>query len=258
MRSLWAACAFALAAAAYGAEGELSAGAGANYSTGKYGDSTPTRIWSIPFMARYETDRWTLKLTVPYLRVTSPANVIPGVGRFDDSGRLRRRRAAGATTESGLGDAVATASYTAYYDNAAKRGIDLTGKVKLPTADADKGLGTGSTDESVQVDVYQTQDRFTVFADIGYTFFGHSDFVQLDDALYYGLGFSEKLDAVNSLGVSYDARQRVTPGGAPQRELTAFWNRRMDRSTRLQAYVLKGFADGSPDWGIGASLMRAF
>src|SRR2546421_12779110 len=116
MRSLWAACAFALAAAAYGAEGELSAGAGANYSTGKYGDSTPTRIWSIPFLARYETDRWTLKLTVPYLRVTSPANVIPGVGRFDESARLRRRRAA--ATESGLGDAVASATYTAYYHDA--------------------------------------------------------------------------------------------------------------------------------------------
>ena len=106
--------------------------------------------------------------------------------------------------------------------------------------------------------MYQTQDRFTVFADIGYTFFGHSDFVQLDNAVYYGLGFSEKLDAENSLGVSFDGRQRVTPGGAPQRELTAFWNRRLERATRLQAYVLKGFSDGSPDWGIGASLLRAF
>jgi hypothetical protein len=50
----------------------------------------------------------------------------------------------------------------------------------------------------------------------------------------------------------------VTPGGGPQREVTAFWNRRLDRDTRLQAYVLKGFAAGSPDWGIGASLRRGF
>jgi hypothetical protein len=258
MRSLWAGCAFALAAgAAHGADGELSAGAGVNYSTGKYGESTPTRIWSIPFVARYETDRWTLKLTLPLLRVTSPANVIPGIGAFDNRGRARRR-AAGTTTETGLGDTVASATYTAYYDQAAKRGLDLTGKVKLPTADADKGLGTGSTDESLQVDVYQTQGLFTVFADLGYTFFGHSDFVQLDNALYYGAGFSEKLDDTNSLGMSFDGRQRVTPGGAPQREVTAFWNRRMDRATRLQAYVLKGFSDGSPNWGIGASLMRGF
>jgi len=261
MRRIWACCALAsgmgAAAFAFAADGDFSGGVGANYSTGKYGGSTPTRIWSIPFMARYETDLWTLKLTVPYLRVTSPANVIPDIGSFSGS-RQPRRRAADTTSESGLGDTVVSATYTAYYDAAAKRGLDLTGKVKLPTADADKGLGTGSTDESVQVGLYQTQGLFTVFGDVGYTFFGHSSFVQLDNALYYGLGFSEKLDPENSLGVSFDGRQRVTPGGGPQREITAFWNRRLDRDTRLQAYVLKGFADGSPDWGIGASLRRGF
>ena len=261
MRRMVAACAFACgmgaAALASSAEGDFSAGVGANYSTGKYGSSTPTRIWSIPFTARYETDVWTFKLTVPYLRVTGPSNVIPGVGSFDTGGAPRRRRA-GTTTESGIGDTVASATYNAYYDESAKRGLDLTAKVKLPTADADKGLGTGSTDESVQVDVYQTQGLFTVFADIGYTFFGHSDFVQLENAVYYGLGFSEKLDPENSLGVSFDGRQRVTPSGGPQRELTGFWNHRMDGATRLQAYLLKGFANGSPDWGFGASILRRF
>lgn len=261
MRRIWACCALAAgmsaAAFAFAADGDFSAGVGANYSTGKYGGSTPTRIWSIPFLARYETDLWTFKLTVPYLRVTSPANVIPDIGSFSGSGRPRRR-AAGTTTESGLGDTVASATYTAYYDAATKRGLDLTGKVKLPTADADKGLGTGSLDESVQVDLYQTQGLLTVFGDVGYTFFGHSDFVQLDNALYYGFGFSEKLNAQNSLGMSFDGRQRVTPGGGPQREVTAFWNRRFERGTRLQAYVLKGFADGSPDWGVGASLLVGF
>ena len=257
MTGLWPTCAFALAAAAiapaYGADGELRAGVGADYSTGSYGQSTSTEILSIPFMARYETDRWTLKLSVPYLRVTGPGNVIPGVGRHGGA-----PRATGTTTESGLGDTVGSATYTAYYDDATKRGLDLTGKVKLPTADSDKGLGTGSVDESVQVDVYQTQGLFTLFADVGYTFFGHSDVVQLENAPYYGLGLSKKVDAENSLGMSFDGRQRVTPGGAPRRELTGFWNRRMDRATRLQAYVLKGFADGSPDWGIGATLMRSF
>lgn len=260
MRGRWPVCAFALAAAviapAHGADSELRAGVGADYSTGNYGQSTSTEILSIPFMARYETDRWTLKISAPYLRVTGPGNVIPGVGRHDNG--KSPPRAAGTSTESGLGDTVGSATYTAYYDDATKRGLDLTGKLKLPTADADRGLGTGSTDESLQVDVYQTQGPFTVFADIGYTFFGHSDVVQLENAPYYGLGFSQKLDAANSLGMSFDGRQRVTPGGAPRRELTAFWNRRMDRAMRLQAYVLKGFADGSPDWGIGASLMRGF
>src|SRR5205823_5943317 len=120
------------------------------------------KILSVPFVARYDTDLWTLKLSVPYLRVTSPNNVIPGVGRFDASG-ARRRRAAGTTTQAGIGDTTASATYTAWYDEDNERGLDLTARIKLPTADADRGLGTGSTDESLQVDVYQTRDRLTMF-----------------------------------------------------------------------------------------------
>ena len=118
--------------------------------------------------------------------------------------------------------------------------------------------GTGSTDESVQVDVYQTIERTTVFADVGYTHFGHSDVVQLDNAVNYGIGASQKLTSIDSLGASLDGRQRVTPGGGPQRELTLFWNRKTEGHARFQAYVLFGFANGSPDRGFGVSLLKAF
>src|SRR5260221_2740169 len=176
MKKRWmAGCAFALGTGAafssYGADGELSAGLGVNYSSGKYGTSADTRILSIPLSARYATDLWTLKLTVPYLSVTGPANVVPGVGRIDSSGRPRRRTFAGTTTESGLGDTVASATYNAYYDAATKRGLDLTGRLKLPTAEADKGLGTGSADQSVQVDGYPTFNRVPLFLCIAQTSF---------------------------------------------------------------------------------------
>src|SRR5919197_3913021 len=117
-RECAAACAFALgmgaASFSLGADNEFSVGAGVNYSAGKYATANETRVVSIPFLARYDTERWTLKLTVPYLSVTGPANVIPGVGSFDSSGRPRRRAFAGTQTQSGLGDSVAAATYTAY------------------------------------------------------------------------------------------------------------------------------------------------
>jgi hypothetical protein len=261
MQKRWAArCAFALGLGAasfcFAADNELSAGAGINYSTGKYGTASDTKIWSVPLLARYDTDLWTFKLTVPFLRISGPSNVIPGVGSTD-TGR-RSRRGAGVTTVSGLGDVTASATYNAYWDADARRGLDLTGRIKLPTADKDKGLGTGSTDETVQVDVYQTIERTTVFADVGYTNFGHSDVVQLDNALNYGVGASQKITDIDSLGASLDGRQRVTPGGGPQRELTLFWNRKTEDHTRFQAYVLFGFANGSPDRGFGVSLLKAF
>ena len=62
----------------------------------------------------------------------------------------------------------------------------------------------------------------------------------------------------DSLGASFDGRQKASVGGAPQRELTLFWNRRVAKVSRLQAYLLFGLADGSPDWGVGVSAARSF
>src|SRR5436189_2269778 len=99
MRGLAVLPALLLASAAIAAEGELSAGAGIDYSKGNYGTGSETKILSIPFMARYDSDPWKLKATIPYLPVTGQGDVIPGIVR---NGRGKR----GETTESGIGDSV--------------------------------------------------------------------------------------------------------------------------------------------------------
>lgn len=40
--------------------------------------------------------------------------------------------------------------------------------------------------------------------------------------------------------------------------LTAFYVRRFDRVWKMQAYFLKGFADGSPNWGAGVIALRSY
>jgi len=240
-----------LVASAAVAQGELSAGAGIDYSKGDYGTGSETTILSIPFMARYDFDRWKLKATVPYLRVTGEGEVIPGIGRTN-----RGRR--GETTESGLGDTTLSATYGLLYDAQSSLGFDLTGKLKLPTGDEQRGLGTGSVDQTLQVELYKTIDRITGFGTLGYTNFGDSDVVQLKNAFHYEIGASVMLDRTDSVGASLYGRQRVVEGGAEQRDLTVFWNRRVAKAQRLQAYFLLGLADGSPDVGIGASALFSF
>jgi hypothetical protein len=251
MRGLAVLPALLLASAAFGADGELSVGAGIDYSKGDYGTGSETKILSIPFMVRYDAEPWKLKLTVPYLRVTGPGDVIPGVGRTN-------RGARGERTESGIGDAVLAGSYAALYDRQSQFGLDLTAKLKLPTGDENRGLGTGSVDKTLQIEPYKTIDRLTVFGTLGYTFFGDSDVVDLKNGYLYEVGFSTKLDATDSVGASLYGRQAVVEGGPPQRELTLFWNRHVAKARRLQAYFLVGLADGSPDVGIGASAMFSF
>lgn len=240
-----------IAPAVFAADGELSAGAGVDYSEGNYGTGSETKILSIPFMARYDRDPWKLKLTVPYLRVSGEGDVIPGIGQTN-----RGRR--GETTESGIGDTVLAATYGALYDAGSQFGLDLTAKLKLPTGDEQRGLGTGSVDQTAQVELYKSIDRLTAFGTVGYTNFGDSDVVELKNAFHYELGALTRLNQIDSVGASLYGRQRVVEGGEPQRELTMFWNRRVAKAQRLQAYFLVGLADGSPDVGLGVSALLSF
>ncbi len=133
---------------------------GMTYLKGDYGQASDTEILYVPFTLKHRTGPWTLKVTVPYLRITGPGGVLPDLG------------ATGATTpagtNSGLGDIIAGATYRAYYD--AERGllVNLTGKVKLPTADKNKGLGTGETDWYAESSVYKISGAWTPFATLGY------------------------------------------------------------------------------------------
>ncbi|MES2312599.1 MAG: transporter, partial [Pseudomonadota bacterium] len=62
----------------------------------------------------------------------------------------------------------------------------------------------------------------------------------------------------DSIGAYYYYRERIAEGGAPQSELTGYWNHKLSDNLRVQAYALGGFANGSPDYGAGASLKYTF
>ena len=105
---------------------------------------------------------------------------------------------------------------------------------------------------------HEPVEQFIVFGTFGYTFFGHSDVLELRNAAHAEVGASTRINATDSVGASLYGRQEVVEGGSPQRELTVFWNRRVAKAQRLQAYFLIGLADGSPDVGIGASALFSF
>jgi hypothetical protein len=249
MRRIAACAGLAFALGAQAQQGQLELGAGLHYSTGDYGTGSETEITTLAATGRYETGPWVYKATVPYLEVTGENAVVPGVGRIG-RGAGRRR------TESGLGDVVLSATYAAYYDQASTFGVDLTGKLKLPTADENKGLGTGEADVALLADAYQTFDRVTGFAGVGYHILGDAPGQPLDNVWSANAGASYRIDQRDSWGVSFDTRQRVAPGASPQRELTGFFQRKLDALWKAQAYALLGLADGSPDWGFGLALAR--
>jgi len=233
---------------------QTSVGVGAEFTTGKYGAAETTDTLYIPFVLKYETGPWLFRATVPYLRVSGPANVIgAGAERITLPGVSAPQR-----TESGLGDIMLSAFYTLMNERRSAFGLDLGAKVKLPTADEERGLGTGETDYALQADVFKPFGNLTAFGSLGYRVYGDPPGLNLRNVPYFALGATYRMSAQDSVGVAYDHRPRIVTGGSEISEATFFWSRRLTREWRLQLYGVAGFSEGSPDAGLGALLDYRF
>jgi hypothetical protein len=232
----------------------LTLATGFDYTTGKYGGSETTDMLYVPFIAKYERERWTFKATVPYIRLTGPGNVVgAGADRVTLPGEAVGRR-----TESGLGDIVASAFYNAISERTAPFGLDLGAKVKLGTADETRGLGTGRNDYSLQADAFKPLGSFSLFGSLGRRWYGDPPGVDLHDVFYGAVGAAYRVNSSTSAGLAYDYRPAITDSGGKISELTAFSSHRVGAGWKLQPYVVMGFGDASPDWGAGAQFSRAY
>lgn len=243
----------AVALAQSSAEGVWTASLGTDYAVGYYGASTATRIWSHALGMRYEHGAWLARLTVPYLSVDGPARVVgDGVGGVASPVATARQ------TQSGPGDVVAAVSYALALPQGEGWLLDVTGKIKFATADAAKGLGTGARDSTVQLDVARGLGPWSLFGSAGWRYMGDPAWADFRNPWIFSAGFSRALGAATRLGVAMDYRQRLLPDAAPLAELSVFGSYRLDARHRLQAYVVRGLANGSPQWAVGGTLSLSF
>jgi len=136
-------------------EPRVSLSTSVDYSVGDYGTGKDTTLVYVPFTLGVRPfDRFWLSVTVPYLYQTGQNIVLTGGGvavRGKSNGKLTR--SVTSTTESGLGDVLAKASLVLIEEKDFIPEITPYFKVKFPTADKDRGLGTGEFDETLGVDV---------------------------------------------------------------------------------------------------------
>jgi len=241
---------FAITGAAHAADGGVTVTTGVDYSSGEYGGTQATDMTYIPVIGKYESGPYVFKLTVPYIRVTAPSGGT--VVSVDPSGRLIRRSVGARTTSSGLGDIVTGLSYNAINDGPTQTALDITGKIKFGTADENKGLGTGEMDYSLQADLYKTYGKATALATLGYRVLGDPAGANLNNVWFGSVGSAYKFSQETSGGAMLDLRQPSTSAGTQMRELIVYMSQKMDGNSKLQGYVMHGFTDASPDWGVGA------
>lgn len=161
-------------------------------------------------------------------------------------------------TISGWGDLVGAVTYKVL--PAAPDGwlLDLTGKIKFPTANRDKGLGTGKADYSVQADVSKSIGDFTPFFGLGYKWRGKADDIGLRNSAFGSVGAAYRVARDTELELAFDYRDKASAQSAAARDLTLTVYHRMSDLLRLNGFVSKGFSDASPDWGAGLGVSLRF
>lgn len=232
-------------------EEKFSVETGAAYTSGKYGGARSTSMAYVPFTARYQVESWSLKLTVPYLRITGPASAINLLNGVNLTGTAAD---AAPVTRSGLGDVLVSATRNAYNGGESGLVLNVTGKVKLGTASSSEGLGTGKNDYSVQSELFRVKERVTTFGTLGYKVNGSPDGYTLRNVFYGSLGGSYKFDQELQGGAMLNLAQKATATGTQRMESIIFINRRIDKAWKAQGYVLKGFTNAVPDWGAGVTV----
>lgn len=243
--SLASIAALSISAAQAAEGGNFTVGTGFDYTSGKYGNNDTTDILSIPVVGMYQTGAWTLKLTVPYVSLTGTGDVVVGGRQGKATTATTTRR----TTQSGLGDVLAAATYNIYSGWDDTLAVDVSGQIKFGTASTN--LGTGENDYAAQMGVYKGLGRFTSMTTLGYEIVGSSVATDLNNVTYATLGGDYKFTNRTNGGAEMKVSERYSATTEGQRELTIYANHRMDGDLNIRGYVLRGFSDGSADNGFG-------
>lgn len=241
---------------AHAGDATFSVSAGVDFSSGKYGGSTATETWYAPLILKYERGPSTFKLSVPYLRITAPSDgevvdIGPdGLPIYSGTGRR--------VTRDGLGDVVATYTHAVVEQPWHNWLVDLSAKVKLPTADEDRGLGTGEVDYALLADLYYLAGRFSPFFTLDYRMPGDPPGASLRNVWGLTLGLGYRFSDQDSAGLMAYVRQSLGPDSAEPRELTAYWMHKFTAGLKLQTYAVAGFSDASPDYELGLMLTTQY
>ncbi|HWA27588.1 MAG TPA: hypothetical protein VG734_18170 [Lacunisphaera sp.] len=225
----------------------ITAATGLDYSRGSYGFPTDTEVTAIPLDLGYEAGPWTWRANLSHLTIKGPAAIV------GDGGVPRPTTG----TESGIGDIYLSGTYRA---GPVVGGVNLdsTVRVKLPTANEARGLGTGETDYYAQLDAYRTYGRVTPFASGGYRFLGANATYALRDGAYASAGAHFRASPATVLTASYGWGERLLATGSHTEDATVMVTHDVSQRWRVMGYAMTGFTDASPDFGAGARLTCRF
>src|SRR2546428_4690979 len=232
-----------------------------NCSVGDSGTNKDSTIVSVPvtFGVRPVDQLW-ISLTLPWIYQSSENVVVTagGVAVRKKGGSGKFARPERSTSESGVGDLLLKVSYTVLEERDFVPEIAPYVKIKFPTADSDRGLGTGEFDETIGVDLSKRLiDGLFGFVTLSYTFVGDPPGTNFRDSFGWRVGPAYSIGPL-SLFTFLDGSTAISPGQSDPVELRVGAEYKLTKALKVTVAVTRGLTDGAADWGVSAGLAIRF
>jgi len=243
-------------------EPRVSFSTSVDYSVGDYGTGKDTTLLYVPFTLGVRPfDRLWLNVTVPYLYQTGQNVVLTGGGVAakgkKSNGKLTRPTTS--TKESGLGDVLAKASLVLIEEKEFIPEITPYFKVKFPTADKDRGLGTGEFDETLGVDVSKLLvGSLSGYLTLAYTFIGEPPGTTLHDSFGWSVGATYAVAQPFAIFAFLDGATAIAPGQEDPLDIRVGAEWKLAKALKLTGAVTRGLSKGTADWDVYGGLTLRF
>lgn len=248
-----------------------------NYSSGSYGADSRTNILYAPMTVRRIFRDGDVSLTIPFVSISgtgavrlvggvptrtssTPASPVtapaggPGNGKSPGGSPL-----SSSTTDSGLGDIILRGRYYLIEESTRMPLVALTGRVKLPTADADRGLGTGEFDEGAGVELTKSlTDRWLTYLSAGYNIIGDAPGTNFNNQWWYDIGVGYDVTDNLHMSVFYEEYRALVNTVNNARDLLALTSYVVNDTVHLTGSLLVGLSNGAPNYGLGGGVRFRF
>lgn len=246
-------------------DGQWVFSTGIDYTNGDYGETEDTTIWIVPVSAAYVRGRWSASLTVPYVRLEGPGTIVPGGAGFGGSGGTvgglldgllgggadSTTTTTGPVEESGLGDVAAALSFTPIHTESDTK-LTLTGRVRAPTADADRSLGTGEASAAIAAGLRQGVAGWAaVYGSLGY----QRAFESQADGMFASAGAEGYLTDRLLMGAGVDWSEASSELLRDSTKANLYAGFDATGKVRLVGYASAGLSDTAPDAGAGVRVI---
>lgn len=275
-----------LAVAASDAAGQTAVSVTLNtrFLSGSFGSVETTSLFYAPAGIRLETGRFEASASFPYLTIhdgtvaPSAGGFVPMRGSLVDApasgiamgsqmggqvggmmGRPSTPAApAGGTTPlltsaSGFGDVIGSFGYRVLDDPAAGLQVVVAGRVKIPTASASRGLGTGELDVGGAATVRRQFARGWAYGEGGYLRVGDPAGLDLRNAVLWSFGTGYFVTRRVAVLASASGNSAILPGFSAPAEVGGGVGVRLGGTT-LSILPTFGLTSASPSYAVNVSL----